>query len=44
MASSPALSLDRLRIDYGTRSILVSPQDRNRFIAALRSVNPSISV
>jgi hypothetical protein len=44
VASSPALSLDRLRIDYGTRSILVSPQDRNRFIAALRSVNPSISV
>ncbi|HJT18804.1 MAG TPA: PH domain-containing protein [Thermoanaerobaculia bacterium] len=44
VASSPALSLDRLRIDYGTKAILVSPEDRNRFIAALRSVNPSISV
>ena len=43
-ASSPALSLDRLRIDYGRRAILVSPEDRHRFIAALRSVNPAISV
>lgn len=42
--SSPALSLDRLRIDYGRKWILVSPEDRNRFIAALRSVNPSITV
>lgn len=42
--SSPALSLDRLRIDYGRKSILVSPEGRDRFIAALRSVNPSISV
>jgi hypothetical protein len=42
--SSPALSLDRLRIDYGKKSILISPADRNRFIAALRSVNPAISV
>lgn len=43
-ASSPALSLDRLRIDYGRRTILVSPEDRERFIAALRTVNPAISV
>jgi len=42
--SSPALSLDRLRIDYGRKTILVSPEDRDRFIAALRSVNPAISV
>jgi hypothetical protein len=40
--SSPALSLDRLRIEYGGRRILVSPDDRQKFIAALRSVNPSI--
>ena len=34
--SSPALSLDRLRIRYrGKRSILVSPADRGRFVAAL---------
>ncbi|HLJ73982.1 MAG TPA: PH domain-containing protein [Thermoanaerobaculia bacterium] len=42
--SSPALSLDRLRIEYGRKWILVSPEDRQRFIAALRSVNPAISV
>lgn len=42
--SSPALSLDRLRIDYNGKSILISPENRERFIAMLRSVNPSISV
>lgn len=40
--SSPALSLDRLRIEYGGRRILVSPEDRHKFIEALRAVNPSI--
>ena len=40
--SSPALSLDRLRIDYGTRAIMVSPDDPRRFIEALRAINPSI--
>ncbi len=35
--SSPALSLDRLRIDYGEgRFILVSPLQRDAFIAALK--------
>ena len=43
-ASSPALSLDRLRIDYGRKAILISPEDRERFIAMLRSVNPAITV
>lgn len=34
--SSPALSLDRLRIDYGARrSIMVSPEDKQGFVAAL---------
>ncbi|MDX1605745.1 MAG: PH domain-containing protein [Candidatus Competibacterales bacterium] len=34
--SSPALSLDRLRIDYGRgRSIMVSPQDKRRFLNRL---------
>jgi len=37
-ASGPALSLDRLRIDYGVgRSCLISPADRERFVAALES-------
>jgi len=43
-ASSPALSLDRLRVDYGHKSILISPEDRARFLAMLRSVNPAITV
>ena len=42
--SSPALSLDRLRIDYGSKAILISPEPRDRFLAALRSVNPAITV
>lgn len=33
--SSPALSLDRLRIDYGERWIMVSPQDKTAFLAEL---------
>lgn len=33
--SSPALSLDRLRIRYGNKSILISPAHRDRFIRAL---------
>ena len=41
-ASSPALSLDRLRIDYGRRAILVSPENKDAFIGALRAVNPAI--
>ncbi len=40
--SSPALSLDRLQIDYGSRFILVSPERKEQFIDALRAVNPAI--
>ncbi|GAB5412643.1 MAG: hypothetical protein Cons2KO_02460 [Congregibacter sp.] len=36
--SSPALSLDRLEIRYGSgKVILLSPKDKNGFIAAVRS-------
>lgn len=35
--SSPALSLDRLRIDYGSTSLMISPEDRERFLADLRA-------
>ena len=37
--SSPALSLDRLRIDHGAggrRTVLVSPADRAGFVQALQ--------
>ena len=40
--SSPALSLDRLRIVYGNKSIMISPEEKQRFIEALRAINPSI--
>jgi len=40
--SSPALSLDRLRIEYGGKAIMVSPEDPKRFIEALRAKNPAI--
>lgn len=34
--SSPALSLDRLRIDYGRgSSVMISPRDKARFLAEL---------
>jgi PH (Pleckstrin Homology) domain-containing protein len=42
--SSPALSLDRLRVAYGAKRILISPEERDRFLAMLRSVNPAITV
>jgi energy-coupling factor transporter transmembrane protein EcfT len=37
MVSSPALSLDRIRIDYGLgrKSILISPKDKDRFLNAI---------
>jgi hypothetical protein len=36
--SSPALSLDRLRIRYASNSIImVSPEDRRRFLADLKA-------
>lgn len=45
-SSSPALSLDRLKIVYCesgvTREILVSPEDQDAFVRALRAVNPAI--
>ncbi|RYF50032.1 MAG: hypothetical protein EOO38_06615 [Cytophagaceae bacterium] len=36
--SSPALSLDRIRIEYdGGKSIMISPKERTKFLAAIRS-------
>ncbi len=41
--SSPALSLDRLRIEYGNdRSIMISPADRERFLEQLRRRVPAL--
>lgn len=36
MLASPALSLDRLRIDYGAgRAVMVSPADKDAFLRAI---------
>jgi hypothetical protein len=43
LLSSPALSLDRLRIDYGRTPIMISPEEKQRFIETLRAVNPAIT-
>lgn len=41
--SSPALSLDRLRIDYGRRRwIMISPADKEAFVTELRKRVPAI--
>lgn len=41
--SSPALSLDRLQIRYGKgRFLLVSPAERERFLAALVRAEPAL--
>ncbi len=42
--SGPALSLDRLRIDYGGRTLLVSPADREGFLVELRLRAPEASI
>ncbi len=40
--SSPACSLDRLRIEYGQRWILVSPLDRAGFLSRLAAMCPQL--
>jgi hypothetical protein len=39
--SAPALSLDRIQIDYGNRRILISPKQPQRFIDELRKRSPN---
>lgn len=39
--SSPALSLDRIRIEYGGRAIMVSPERKDEFLAVLRGKVPN---
>lgn len=42
--SSPAASLDRLRIVYRGGEILISPKEKSDFINDLTRINPSIEV
>jgi len=40
--SSPALSLDRLEITYGRRRIMISPEDKGRFLKELEARCPRL--
>jgi hypothetical protein len=40
--SSPACSLDRLRIRYGSRSIMISPEEKHAFLEALAERCPEL--
>ena len=43
--SSPALSLDRLEIQYGNgKMVLISPENREKFLEELKKMNPSIII
>ncbi|OAT82530.1 hypothetical protein A6P54_08245 [Bacillus sp. MKU004] len=43
--SSPALSLDRLRIDYNQSNVVyISPKDKKEFTDELLKINPNIRV
>lgn len=43
--SSPALSLDRIRVQYGAaRSVLVSPREKQRFVDCLRERCPAAHI
>lgn len=42
--SSPALSLDRLRLEYGSKSIMISPRDQEAFLAELAKRAPALDI
>lgn len=42
LTNAPALSIQRLEISYKGGRILVSPKDREKFVADLRKINPHI--
>jgi hypothetical protein len=40
--SAPALSLDRIEVTYGSRRLLVSPQDKRGFVNAVMKRAPAV--
>lgn len=43
--SAPALSMDRLRINYGAQNcVVISPKEKAAFIQHLLTINPAITV
>lgn len=43
-SSAPALSLDRLKITYKNKKVLISPKDKPRFYREIQSRNPNIMI
>ena len=44
MMSAPALSLDRLKIEYRNKEVLISPKDRASFYQEIQARNPKIVI
>lgn len=44
MTSAPALSLDRLKIKYRNKEILISPKDKSRFYQEIQARNIKIVI
>jgi membrane protein YdbS with pleckstrin-like domain len=42
--SSPALSLDRIEVTYGSRRVLISPEDKRGFVLAILMRAPAVVV
>ena len=42
LTSAPALSIDRIEISYKGGRVVISPVDKEKFIADIRKVNPKI--
>jgi hypothetical protein len=42
LSNGPALSLDRLEVNYKGGRVLVSPKDKKNFLLDLKKVNPKI--
>ena len=42
--SAPALSLDRLEINYQNKEVLISPKDKPQFYREIQARNPSIMI
>jgi len=40
--SSPALSLDRIEVTYGSRRVLISPRDKRAFVNAIAERAPAV--
>jgi hypothetical protein len=40
--SSPALSLDRIEVTYGSKRVLISPRDKRGFVSAVQRRTPGV--